>query len=85
MAYSFNPFTKKLDIIGKIPQYDTDPVSSAEDVWVKATIGGGSGGGKLKGLFGLGMPIVSVNTGGTATYALSFKTKEGTIKRVTLT
>lgn len=86
MAFSFNIFTKKFDVVGVIPQYSSDPVSpAAEDVWVKATVGGGSGGGVLKAITGLGFPIVSVNTGGSSVYQLSYKTKEGTIKRVTLT
>jgi hypothetical protein len=85
MALRFNPFTKKMDKVGVIPQYDSDPASpSPEDVWVKATVSGGTGGGKLKALFGGGFPILSLNTGGESSYLLSYYTKENTIKRFQL-
>lgn len=78
-----NPSTGKLDVIGHIPQLDADPTSPApEDAWVLATISGGSGGGSPYGLL---LTITKPNTGGTSSYQFSFRTKEGTTKRVTLT
>ena len=92
MAFKFNPFTSTFDIDNdsggtstpQIPQYDTDPVSpSPEDVWVRRS-GSSTGGGELKYIFGLGMPITSSGTG-SFVYELSYRTAEGTTKRVELT
>lgn len=91
MSYKFNPFTGKLDVVNSsssstsIPQVDTDPASpSAEDAWVLKTTTGGAGGGVLQFFGGLGQPITSVGAPST-TYQFSYRTVEGTTKRVTLT
>lgn len=70
---------------GGIPQYNSDPVSpAAEDAWVLRTTSGGAGGGKLKSYFGLGFPVTTPGTGVTSTYQFSYRTLEGTTKRVTI-
>lgn len=85
MQKKINPITGDFNIVGYTPQYNTDPSSiKAGDTWVLAEVSGGSGGGKLYGLFGA-MPLVTRNAGGSATYRLSYKTKEGDIKRFELT
>lgn len=69
---------------GIIPQLDADPVSpTAEAAWVLKT-GGAVGGGEIKAFLGLGFPFLTTGVG-SATYQLSYQTKEGTIKRVSLT
>ncbi len=85
MAYKYNPIEDEFNIVGNIPQLSSDPATAqAEDTWVLASIAGGTGGGKIMGFMG-GMPLLTVNSGGSAVYSLSYKTKEGDIKRVTLT
>jgi len=70
---------------GTIPQYDADPGSpNAEDAWVLHSTSGGAGGGELKFIAGLMTPITSVGAV-SHTYQLSYRTQEGTTKRVTLT
>ena len=85
MALKHDPILGTEREVGIIPQLSADPANpKKERAWVLATIGGGSGGGEIKALMGLGMPYLTPDTGGTATYQLSFRTKEGTTKRVTL-
>jgi hypothetical protein len=70
---------------GKISQYDTDPASpSAEDVWVLKAAPAVAGGGAVIGFIGLGVPLLLPGTFTSITYRLSFRTKEGTTKRATL-
>lgn len=72
------------EVINYIPQYDSDPASpQAQDAWVLRTVSGGAGGGKLQLLFGLGFPVTTTGAQ-TSTYQLSYRTIEGTTKRVTL-
>ncbi len=81
---AFNPLSGEFDLISNIPQLNADPSApNSEDMWVLKT-GGGSGGGELKAFSGLSFPIISTNGGGAATYQLSFRTKEGTTVRTTL-
>lgn len=81
----FNPITGKFDLTGSVPQYDADPASpNAEDMWVKRTASGGTGGGKIIAPLGLGFLALTPGVGGSSTYQLSYRTKEGTTKRVTL-
>ncbi len=83
----FNPFTGKFDYINKtqttIPQYETfDPVSpSPEDTWVLHTGGIPMVAGSPIGL------LLSLTYAGPSggTYQLSYRTLEGTTKRVALT
>ena len=89
MAIKFNIFTGNFDLVGSgssgtasIPQYSTDPASpAAQDAWVLKTSSGGSGGGKPYGLLAA---ITQPNTGGSSSYQFSYRTIEGTTKRVTL-
>lgn len=90
MAVKFDPLLGKLRAKDIIPQVDADPSSPAsQDAWVLHTQSGsgGSGGGKLKTTLGFGSYLVTANTGSTIThtYQLSYQTKEGTTKRVSLT
>lgn len=81
MPYKYNPLEDDFDLIGKVPQYSSDPSSpAAEDAWVLLTSTGGAGGGTYKGTLGLGFPYLSPSTGGASTYALKYRTKEGTTK-----
>lgn len=91
--YVFNPLLKKkLDLVGDsnnatvtIPQYNSDPASPIdEEVWVLKSGGGGSGGGEIKAFLGLSFPYLSTGGGGPTTYQLSYRTKEGTTVRTTL-
>src|SRR6185369_4261894 len=69
-----------------IPQYSSDPVSpSAQDAWVLEQGSGGSGGGIYQAVVGMGAPLLSPNTGASFSYRFSYRTQEGTTKRVTLT
>lgn len=81
---AFNPLSGEFDLISAIPQLNADPSSpNPEDAWVLKT-GGGSGGGTIKAFLGGGAPLPTVNGGGSPTYQFSFRTIEGTTKRVTL-
>lgn len=65
-----------------IPQYSSDPVSpSPEDAWVLKS-GGGGAAGTIRAFFGLGWPYLG--TGASLTYQFSYRTLEGTTKRVTI-
>ena len=78
----FNPFSGKLQLANRIPQLTSDPTSPlAEDAWILATISGGSGGGKPIGLL---LSLTTPNTGGSSTYKFSYRTKESTTVRATL-
>lgn len=87
MPYRFNVFTGNFDYYESgssgaviIPEYSSDPSSpTAGQTWVLK-----SGGGKLKMLFGLGYPITIPDPVGGIEYQLSYRTSEGTTKRVTL-
>ena len=80
-----NPLPAPLALTYYIPQLSADPASpNAGDSWVLRQGSGGSGGGKLKMIVGLGFPYVSVNTGGAFSYKFSYQTTEGTTKRSTL-
>jgi hypothetical protein len=84
-GYVFNPLSGNFDLVGKIPQLDADPASpSAEDVWVKKTQSAGAGGGVIIAPMGLGFIALTPGVGSSQTYELSFRTQEGTTKRVAL-
>lgn len=69
-----------------IPQYNEDPATvKAEDAWVLRTQIVGEGGGIIKAILGLGFPITSAGLGGSLTYQFSYRTKEGSTIRATLT
>lgn len=86
-----NPSTGDLDAIGggvnstggvTIPQYSTDPSApAAEDAWILKTGTGAAGGGKPIGLL---LSLTTTGAGGSLTYKFSYRTQEGTTKRVTL-
>ena len=90
MAYKLNPTTGLLDITGgslSIPQVTSDPVApAAESAWVLKTGSGGTkvGGGKILAFLGLAFPYATVGSGGggTLTYRFSYRTLEGTTRRV---
>jgi len=85
MAIKFDPILKKVRSKDVIRQLSTDPSSPVyEESWVLRTVSGGSGGGTLKAVIGMGFPALTINTGGSSSYQLSYYTKEGTIERVTL-
>ena len=71
--------------VGRIPQRSTDPTSpQAEDAWVLKQQSAGTGGGIIQAFLGLGFPMLSPGVGSSTTYSFSFRTKEGTTKRATL-
>lgn len=68
-----------------IPELSSDPASpTTNQAWVLRSGSGGTGGGVVQAITGLGFPIMSVNTGGTYSYQLSYYTEAGTIVRSTL-
>jgi len=78
----FNPSSGGSASGTTIPQLSSDPSSpAAQTAWVLRTGSGGSGGGKPIGLL---LSLTQPNTGGSFTYQLSYRTIEGTTKRVTL-
>lgn len=81
-----NIYTGKLDLVEHIPQLDADPASpNAEDAWIlKEGVGGGSGGGTIIAPLGLGFIALTTGGGGSLTYKLSYRTKEDTTVRVSL-
>ena len=82
---TFNPITAKLDEVSVIPEYAIDPASpNAGDAWVLRQGSGGSGGGKISFVAGMGALMTKANSGGAFTYKFSYQTTEGTTKRVTL-
>ena len=79
--FVLNPLTGKFDVIGHIPQLDSDPASpSQEDAWVLRTAGGGAGAGEPYGLL---LALTQPGAGGT-TYKFKYRTKEGTTKEAAL-
>lgn len=82
---TFNPLSGNFDSVLSIPQLDSDPSSlSPEDMWVLKTGVSGSGGGKIISFLGLGFVALTTNSPSTLLYRLSFRTKEGTTVRTTL-
>lgn len=80
LKYKVNPLGKPFDIVqdtadtNYIPQLDADPASpSAEQVWVRKSGNAGSPMGLLLSL-----------TTNAITYQLSYRTIEGTTKRVSI-
>jgi len=70
---------------GYIPQYSTDPVSpQSETAWVLRSLVGATGGGTIRAFLGLGFPYLTVGSGGSNSYQLSYRTLEGTTIRGTL-
>lgn len=81
----FNSLTGNLDLVSNVPQLDADPASpNAEDMWVRRNQSAGTGGGKIIAPLGLGFMALSPGVGGSITYDLSYQTKEGITKRVSL-
>ncbi len=79
MPVTFNPFTDNLDFTGSssgtIPEYMVDPSSpAANQVWVL----------RLQSIQTSIFPLGMVLTGGSSAYKLSYRTTEGTTKRVVL-
>lgn len=90
MGTRFNPFTNNLDYDGtggfgtNIPQLDSDPASpTQETAWILRTFtGGGAGSGEAYGLL---LTLTQPGDGATTAYQLSYRTKEDTTVRVSLT
>lgn len=82
MAYKYNPFTGKLDLVGAgtdptIQEYDADPTSpTAETAWVLKAGGAGTP---------IGLLLSLTYDGSAPTYQLSYRTLESTTVRVPLT
>lgn len=82
--------TIRIDNIGsgssgssRIHQYDSDPTSVAEDAWVLHTTAGDES--ASAGMpYGILMAITNPGLIGAHTYRFSYKTLQGTIKRVTI-
>lgn len=82
---TFNPLTSNFDYVSAIPQVDTDPASpNAEDAWVLKTQSAGVGGGVIIAPLGLGFLALTPGAGSSSSYKFSYRTKEGSTKRVTL-
>ena len=83
---TFNPLIGNFDYVSAIPQLDTDPASpNAEDAWVRKTQSAGVGGGVIIAPLGLGFIALTPASGVSISYDLSYRTQEGTTKRVALT
>lgn len=83
MALKHDPILGTEREIGIIPQLDADPANpKKERAWVLKTTTGGAGGGVLQFLYGA-HPITS-NGAISTSYQFSYRTKEGTTKRVTI-
>lgn len=73
-----------------IQQLDSDPASPyAQQAWVLKSSSGPGGHASTKGmpmglLMALTYAVTSTTTGGTTTYQFSYRTKEGTTERVTI-
>jgi hypothetical protein len=68
-----------------IPELTSDPASpGVNEAWVLRSGSGGTGGGVLQAITGLGFPYLSPNTGGSFTYEFSYRTIAGTTVRSTL-
>lgn len=80
----FNPLTSNFDLIDVVPQLSSDPSSpNAEDCHVLKTTSGG-GGGSAGQPIGLLLSLTQAGTGGTTSYQFSYRTKEGSFLRLTL-
>lgn len=86
-----NPATGNLDLVGDenfnadgttIPQLSADPASPAtQTAWILKTGVGAAGGGKPIGLL---LSLTTTGAGASLTYRFSYRTLEGTTKRVTI-
>lgn len=81
MAIRFDPLLNKVRIKDIIKQYSSDPTVQNEESWVLASGGGGVTGSPL----GLLLALTRAEDGSDLTYQFSYKTKEATTKRVSLT
>ena len=82
--FTFNPFTEELDAVTTIPELTSDPLSpKAEDAWVLNSTAGA--GGNVGQSIGLLLSLTYPGSGGIALYQFSYKNKDGSIRRTTLT
>ena len=89
MAIKLNPFTGEFDLVGGsttstvfIPQLDSDPSSpNEESAWVLKSGGGGGGAGSPIGLL---LSLTYASSMSPLSYEFSYRTKESTTVRVTL-
>ena len=84
MPVRFDPLLNKVRIKDVIPQLDADPSSpKQQEAWVLKTFaGGGAGSGEAYGLL---LTLTQPGDGATTTYQFSYRTKEDTTVRVSLT
>lgn len=89
MKQRVNPETSNFDLLGgtttldvTIPQLTADPSNpSQESAWVLRSGAGGSGGGKPIGLL---LSLTTTGSGSGFTYQFSYRTKQDTTLRATL-
>ena len=82
MAVKYDAILGKLRSKDIIPQLDSDPSSpKAQDAWILASTTMGVGGGEPYGLL---LALTQPGVGGSSSYQFSYKTKEGTIIRASL-
>lgn len=78
----FDALLGKVRFRDRILQLPTDPSNPvSQDAWVLQQGGGGGEGSPI----GLLLSLTNATTAGAETYELSYRTKEGTTKRVELT
>lgn len=88
--YKINPLKKTFDLYEAgssgpvvVPEYDTDPASpDQQTAWILKSITGGAGSGEAYGLL---LTLTQPGDGATTTYQFSYRTKEDTTVRVSLT
>lgn len=82
MPVRFDPLLNKVRIKDIIPQLDADPSSpKQQEAWVLRTYTPGEGAGEAIGLL---LALTTAGAGSTETYQLSYRTKEDTTVRVSL-
>lgn len=83
MAVKYDYILGKIRLKDRIPQLNADPTSpKAEDAWVLKT--GNYGGAGVGEAYGLLLALTKPGEG-SVDYSLSYRTKEGSTKRVALT
>lgn len=84
MSTTYDYILDELRLKDTIPQVNSDPSAPvAEDAWVlKTTSGGSASAGDAMGLL---LALTYSGGGGATTYQLSYRTKENTTVRVSLT
>lgn len=85
MRIVYDPILDDLRQRDTPPELAADPANpAAQDAWIRKTVSGGSGGGKIGAVLGLGFPYLKT-AGGSTSYQFSYRTTEGGTVRITLT